>query len=165
MWKATALVGVIVLAAQGLPFQRAHAQGFSCAASADTARDWPEIAGLIDPTTGRTADGRVASLVQRYQANGIDSAVIVNRLVNAYCTGIAQISGVSDIQRADLTRRFARQVTGYVYAGASLGQISILVDVPMGQALLDRVDAAASTKGVSQDQWITDAVEKALGTK
>ncbi|MET0742481.1 MAG: hypothetical protein ABWY78_03845 [Microvirga sp.] len=163
MWKATALVAVIVLAVPGFPSQGARAQGLTCAASADTARDWPAIAGLIDPTTGRTADARVAALVQQYQTNGLDGAVIVNRLVNAYCTGIAGISGVSDSQRAELTRRFARQVTGYVYAGAPLGQISILVDVPLSQAVLDRVDAAASAKGVSQDRWIADAIEKTLG--
>jgi hypothetical protein len=162
MWKATALVGVMVLAAQGQLVQGAQAQGFTCAATADTAKDWPAIAGLIDPTTGRTGDRRVATLVQQYQSSGIDSAAIVNRLVNAYCTGIAGISGVSDVQRADLTRRFARQVTGYVYAGASMGQISILVDVPMSQEMLDRVGAAASAKGISQDRWITDALEKSL---
>jgi len=32
----------------------------------------------------------------------------------------------------------------------------------MSQELLDRVGAAASAKGVSQDQWITDAIEKSL---
>lgn len=164
MRKSAALVCIIVLAGLGLSVQDARAQGFSCTAPAGNVNEWPAIAGLIDQTTGRTADSRVAALVQQYQSSSIGSADIVNRLVTAYCTDIAKIAGLSAGQRGELTRRFARQVTGYVYADASLGQISILIDVPLSQELLDRVDAAASAKRIPQDQWIKDAIEKGLST-
>ncbi|MBM6595464.1 hypothetical protein [Microvirga pudoricolor] len=162
MKKSRALLGAMALIASGLPVQGTFAQGFSCKSATDAGKDAPALTGLIDQRTGRTSDARVAALVQQYQSNGIGSGDIVNRLVNGYCVNVAGIGGLSDRQKAELTRQFARQVTGYVYADASLGPISILVDVPLSQEMLDRVDASASAKGVSQGQWIRDAVEKAL---
>jgi len=89
-------------------------------------------------------------------------ALIVDHLVGAYCPLVANDGSLSDKQKADRVRRFARQVTGLAYQTSDQGELDVLVDVPLMPTLLGQVDQAAAGAGMSRDAWIERAIKQQL---
>jgi hypothetical protein len=94
--------------------------------------------------------------------SGMKPALIVDHLVGAYCPLVASDGNLSDKQKADRVRRFARQATGLAYGQPDLGELDVLVDVPLTPALLGQVDQAAGRAGMSRDAWIEQAIKQSL---
>jgi hypothetical protein len=94
--------------------------------------------------------------------NGMKPALIVDHLVGAYCPLVANDGSLSDQQKADRVRRFARQVTGLAYGQSGQEELDVLVDVPLMPALLGQVDQVAGRAGMSRDAWIEQAIKQSL---
>ena len=71
-------------------------------------------------------------------------------VVSAYCPLAANDGSLTDQQKADRVRRFARQVTGLAYGSSDQGELDVLVDVPLMPTLLGQVDQAAAGAGMSR---------------
>jgi hypothetical protein len=48
------------------------------------------------------------------------------------------------------------------YGQPDLGELDVLVDVPLTPALLGQVDQAAGRAGMSRDAWIEQAIKQSL---
>ena len=112
--------------------------------------------------TDLTADNRVGELVANLRKSGMKPALIVDHLVGAYCPLAANDGSLSDKQKADRVRRFARQVTGLAYGQPGQDELDVLVDVPLTPTLLGQVDQAAAGAGMSRDAWIERAIKQRL---
>ena len=109
-----------------------------------------------------TAGNRVSELVADLRKSGMKPALIVDHLVGAYCPLVANDGSLSDKQKADRVRRFARQVTGLAYGPSGQDELDVLVDVPLTPTLLGQVDQAAAGAGMSRDAWIERAIKQQL---
>jgi hypothetical protein len=94
--------------------------------------------------------------------SGMKPALIVDHLVGAYCPLVANDGSLSDKQKADRVRRFARQVTGLAYGQSGQDELDVLVDVPLMPTLLSQVEQAAAGAGISRDAWIERAIKQQL---
>jgi len=108
------------------------------------------------------AESRIGDLVADLRKNGMKPALIVDSLVAAYCPRVASDASLSDAQKADLVRRFARQVTGVAFGQPGQGELDVLVDVPLAPNLLRQVEQAAAGAGMSRDAWIERAIKQQL---
>jgi hypothetical protein len=104
-----------------------------------------------------TASNRLSELMADLRKDGMKPALIVDHLVSAYCPLVANDSSLSDKQKADRMRRFARQVTGLAYGPSGQEELDVLVEVPLVLTLLGQLDQAAGRAGLSRDAWIERA--------
>ena len=143
----------------------AHGAGFVCAykEAPDAPKNMAPVTGLTEDMTQAEARQRLAELVGDLTVAKMPPALIVDHLVWAYCPLVANDKALSDAQKTARLRRFAAQVAGIVYAPASETELDILVDMPVAPALLDQIDKAAKADGLSRDEWLGLAIEKALG--
>ena len=95
----------------------ADAAAFTCpeTVTSDAPRNAPPLSDLYSGATDLTAGNRVGELVADLRKSGMKPALIVDHLVGAYCPLAANDGSLSDKQKADRVRRFARQVTGLAY--------------------------------------------------
>jgi hypothetical protein len=142
----------------------ADAAGFTCpdTVTSDAPRNASALSDLYSGATDLTAGNRVGELVADLRKNGMKPALIVDHLVGAYCPLAANDGSLSDQQKADRVRRFARQVTGLAYGQSGQDELDVLVDVPLMPALLGQVDQAAGRAGLSRDAWIEWAIKQSL---
>ncbi len=142
----------------------ADAAAFTCPGTmtSDAPRNAPPLSDLYSGATDLTADNRVGELVADLRKSGMKPALIVDHLVGAYCPLAANDGGLSDKQKADRVRRFARQVTGLAYGPSGQEELDVLVDVPLTPTLLGQVDQAAAGAGMSRDAWIERAIKQRL---
>ena len=142
----------------------ADAAAFTCpeAVTLDAPGNTPSVSGPFSGATDLTAGNRVSELVTDLRKTGMKPALIVDRLVGAYCPLVANDGSLSDKQKADRVRRFARQVTGLAYGTSDQGELDVLVDVPLMPTLLGQVDQAAAGAGMSRDAWIERAIKQQL---
>ena len=142
----------------------ADAATFTCpeTVTSDVPGDASPLSGLFSGATDLTASNRVSELVTDLRKTGMKPALIVDRLVGAYCPLVANDGSLSDKQKADRVRRFARQVTGLAYGPSDQGELDVLVDVPLMPTLLGQVDQAAAGAGMSRDAWIERAIKQQL---
>ena len=82
--------------------------------------------------------------------------------MGAYCPLAANDGSLSDKQKADRVRRFARQVTWLAYGASDQDELDFLVEVPLMPTLLGQVDQAAARAGISRDAWIARALKQQL---
>jgi hypothetical protein len=115
-------------------------------------------AGATDVTAGN----RLNELMADLRRSGMKPALIVDHLVGTYCPLVANDGSLSDKQKADRVRRFARQVTGLAYGQSGQDELDVLVDVPLMPSLLSQVDQAAAVAGISRDAWIERAINRQL---
>ena len=142
----------------------ADAATFTCpeTVTSDAPGNASPLSGLFSGATDLTADNRVGELVANLRKSGMKPALIVDHLVGAYCPLAANDGSLSDKQKADRVRRFARQVTGLAYGPSGQDQLDILVEVPLMPTLLGQVDQAAAKAGLSRDAWIERAIKQQL---
>jgi hypothetical protein len=142
----------------------ANAAGFTCpdTVTSDAPRNASPLSDLYSGATDLTAGNRLGELMADLRKSGMKPALIVDHLVGAYCPLVASDGNLSDKQKADRVRRFARQATGLAYGQPDLGELDVLVDVPLTPALLGQVDQAAGRAGMSRDAWIEQAIKQSL---
>ena len=153
------LVGSWIVAAPG------HAANVLCPTAPNDGTATDNFPGLFDPASGAPVSSRMAQVVSDLKSRGLSSGTIVDRLVGAYCPAIAAQSDLSDDQKTNLVRRFARQAISYVYSGTPSGETSVIIDVTLSPDLLDQVEDAAKAGKMNRDAWITAAIVKALSPK
>ncbi|MCE4224951.1 hypothetical protein HCU64_14405 [Methylobacterium sp. C25] len=107
------------------------------------------------------ANGGLREAVKRLKADGVSAGMIVDNAVAAYCPLVDGDDSLSLDRKREAVRRFASEITGYVY---DPGQTSdaIIVSLPLQTALSAQVDAAAAKAGQTRDEWLLDAVKKAI---
>ena len=149
-------IALTLVAAQARSQDVTGAGRFSCSGppASDASPDPASIKHLFDNITDAPDNKQVADVVAELRNQGLTPPTIVDHLVGAYCPSVAALAGLSDAEKTNLVRRFARQVTSYVYTFADVGELSILIDIPLSPALLDRIDQAAKEAKISRDQWI-----------
>jgi hypothetical protein len=142
----------------------ANAAGFTCpdTVTSDAPRNAPPPSDLYSGATDLTAGNRLGELMDDLRKSGMKPALIVDHLVGAYCPLVASDGSLSDQQKADRVRRFARQVTGLAYGQSGQEELDVLVEVPLTPALLGQVDQAAGRAGLSRDAWIERAIKQQL---
>ncbi|QRM29968.1 CopG family transcriptional regulator [Microvirga sp. VF16] len=89
-------------------------------------------------------------------------ALIVDHLIGAYCPLVAADGSLSDQQKADRVRRFARLVTGLAYVPANPDETDVLVQTALKPDLLNQIDEAAGRAGMTRDEWIERAIKSQL---
>ncbi|ANY80903.1 hypothetical protein BB934_23945 [Microvirga ossetica] len=142
----------------------ADAAAFTCpdTVTSDAPRNAPPLSDLYSGANNLAGGNRVGELVADLRKSGMKPALIVDHLVGAYCPLVANDGSLSDKQKADRVRRFARQVTGLAYGSSDQGELDVLVDVPLMPTLLGQVDQAAAGVGMSRDAWIERAIKQQL---
>ena len=115
--------------------------------------------------TDVTADKRLPILIYDMRQSGMSPSEMVDHLVGGYCPLVAAASGLTDQQKTQMVRRFARQVAGLAYVPSQQDETAILVDVPLPPTLFDEISQSASKAGISRDAWIENAVKRALATQ
>jgi len=142
----------------------ADAAAFTCpdTLTSDAPRNASSLSDLYSGATDLTAGNRLSELMADLRKTGMRPALIVDHLVGAYCPLAANDGSLSDKQKADRVRRFARQVTGLAYGQSGQDELDVLVDVPLAPTLLGQVDQAAGRAGMSRDAWIERAVKQQL---
>ncbi|ANY77213.1 hypothetical protein BB934_02445 [Microvirga ossetica] len=142
----------------------ADAAAFICpdTMTSDAPRNAPPLSDLYSGANNLAGGNRVGELVADLRKSGMKPALIVDHLVGAYCPLVANDGSLSDKQKADHVRRFARQVTGLAYGSSDQGELDVLVDVPLMPTLLGQVDQAAAGAGMSRDAWIERAIKQQL---
>ena len=142
----------------------ANAAAFTC--PDNTASDAPKtpspLNNLYSGANDITASNRLSELMTDLRTSGMKPALVVDHLVGAYCPLVAADSSLSDKQKADRVRRFARQVTGVAYGPSDQDEVDVLVEVPLMPALLGQIDQAAARAGISRDAWIERAIKQLL---
>ena len=142
----------------------ADAVTFTCpeTVTSDVPRNAPSLSDLYPGATDLTAGNHLNELMADLRKSGMKPALIVDHLVGAYCPLAANDGRLSDKQKADRVRRFARQVTGLAYGQSGQDELDVLVDVPLTPTLLGQVDQAAAGAGMSRDAWIERAIKQQL---
>jgi hypothetical protein len=140
----------------------ANAAAFTCpdTLTSDAPRNASPLSDLYSGATDLTAGNRLSELIADLRKTGMKPALIVEHLVGAYCPLAANDGSLSDKQKADRVRRFARQVTGLAYGQSGQDELDVLVDVPLTPTLLGQVDQAAGRAGLSRDAWIEQAIKQ-----
>jgi hypothetical protein len=164
--KARRMLSTILacIGASGLAFASATAAPLTCPAPTGPAalKDPSSLKDLYAGATDATADNRLNELMAAFRASGTKPAFIVDDLVSAYCPLVAADTSLSDEQKVDRVRRFARQVTGLAYGFPAPDEVEVLVDIPLAPSILGQVDQAAARAGMSRDAWLALAVKRSL---
>ena len=168
MMRIVLIAAISTALAATLPASEAAETGFVCpyAKAADAPKGAPTLtAEFFSGASDLTADKRLPILVNDLRNAGMSPAGIVDHLVGAYCPLVAANSGLTDGQKTQMVRRFARQVAGMAYVPSQQDETAILVDVPMPPDLFDQVNQAATKAGLSRDAWVDGAVRRALAAQ
>lgn len=128
-------------------------------------KDPSSLKDLYSEATDVTAGNRLNELMAAFRASGTKPAFIVDDLVSAYCPLVAADTSLSDQQKVDRVRRFARQVTGLAYGLSDPDEVDVLLEIPLAPALLSRIDQAAANAGTSRDAWIALAISQRLDSR
>ena len=88
----------------------ADAAAFTCpeTMTSDAPRNASPLSDLYSGANDVTASNRLSELMADLRMDGMKPALIVDHLVSAYCPLVADDSSLSDKQKADWIRRFAR---------------------------------------------------------
>lgn len=141
-----------------------HAAAFTCpdTVTSREPKTTSSLSALYAGADDVTASNRLSELMTDLRKSGMKPALIVDHLVGAYCPLVANDNSLSDKQRADRVRRFARQVTGLAYGPSDQDELDVLVEVPLMPTLLSQIDQAAAGAGISRDAWIERAIKQQL---
>lgn len=127
-------------------------------------KDWPVAIADIQSRlpTGDVIDEAVklSESVAILRDAGVNRPMILDYLIAAYCPMVAGESGLSDAQKTERLRIFARNVTEVVYQLAD--ENSVIIDVPMSPETLVLVRQQATDAKQPVSIWIRETVAKAL---
>ena len=142
----------------------ADAAAFTCPETMmpDAPRNSSPLSDLYSGANDVTASNCLSEVVADLRKDGMKPALIVDHLVSADCPLVANDSSLSDKQKADRMRRFARQVTGLAFGPSGQDELDVLVEVPLAPTLLGQADQAAGRVGLSRGAWIERAIKQQL---
>jgi hypothetical protein len=142
----------------------AGAAGFTCPDTIATAMPGtaPPLPDLYSGADDVTAGNRLGELMADLRKSGMKPALIVDRLMGAYCPLVAADSTLSDKQKTDRVLRFVQLVTGLAYRSSDPDEVGVLVQTALTPALLSQVDQAGGRAGLSRDEWIERAIRQTL---
>lgn len=111
----------------------APAAGFTCpfAKAADAPKGAPPLNEFFSGATDVTADKRLGDIMYELRRSGMTSALIVDHLVSSYCPLVEADKGLSDAQKTEVVRRFARHVAGLAFFSPGSDALEVYVDVPL----------------------------------
>jgi hypothetical protein len=164
MLRRILLITLTCIGASGGLMTAIAAAPLTCpdAMGSTAANDPSALKTLYSGATDSTASNRLSELITASLRSGIKPLAIVNELVSGYCPLVAADPSLSDKQKVDRVRRFARQVTGLAYTPSDSDEVEVLVDIPVAPSVLNQVDQAASRAGMSRDAWIERAIGQQL---
>ena len=141
----------------------ANAASLDCKAPAG-GKDWPVALTELQSKlpTGDVLDQAVklGDGVALLRDAGVSTPMIVDYLIAAYCPTVATESGLSDAQKTQKMRIFARNVTDTVYQFAD--ESEVIIDVPLSPETLDMVRKQAAEAKQPVATWISETVAKAV---
>lgn len=142
----------------------ANAAGLTCpfTRAADAPKGAPPLSEFFTQATDVPISSRLGGLVAALRQSGMTPASIVDHLVGAYCPLVAANGSLSETQKTDIVRRFARHVAGLAYVPPGSDELEVLVDLPLVPQLLDQIDMMAKKAGISRDTWIERAINRQL---
>jgi hypothetical protein len=130
--------------------------------SSDAPGSTPAVADLFSGASDVTAGNRLGELVADLRRSGTRPALIADRLIGAYCPLVAADGSLSEKQKTDRVRDFARQVTALAYVPGDGTDLEVLVTIPLAPALLGKIDEAAVKAGLTRDTWIERVIQQQL---
>jgi len=163
--KRVVLAALVSVAGVGGPLlASARAAGFACPDSIAAAMPGtaPSLLDLYSGADDVTAGNRLEELMVDLRKSGMKPALIVDRLIGAYCPLVAADDNLSDKQKTDRVRRFAHVVTALAYEPSDPDEVEVLVQTTLTPGLLSQVDQAAGRAGISRDEWIERAITQQL---
>lgn len=119
-----------------------------------------EIAALIPAGDALDDPTRLNAAVATLRQKGVSEALIIDRLIGAYCPLVSANSSLTQAQQTAKVRRFAARVAHTVYSLDSAEEI--ILDVPFAPAAVDAINARAGAAGMSPENWVADAIGKVL---
>jgi hypothetical protein len=120
------------------------------------------LSDLYSGANDVTAGNRLGELMTDLRRSGMKPALIVDHLIGAYCPLVAADGTLSDQQKSDRVRRFARLVTGLAYVPTNPDEVDVLVQTALTPDLLRQIDEAAGRAGLTRDEWIERAIDRQL---
>ena len=163
--RQSLLVALVSVAGFGsLPMASADAATFTCpdTMAADRPGAASSLSELYAGADDITARDQLGELMADLRKSGMKPVLIVDHLIGAYCPLVAADTILSDKQKADRVRQFARLVTGLAYVPSDLDEVDILVQTALPPDLLSQVDQAAGRAGLSRDEWIERSIKQQL---
>ena len=163
--RQSLLVALVSVAGFGSSLMAsAHAATFTCpdTMAADRPGAASSLSELYAGANDITARNRLGELMTDLRKSGMKPALIVDHLIGAYCPLVAADAILSDKQKADRVRRFARLVTGLAYVPLDPDEVDVLVQTALPPDPLSQVDEAAGRAGRSRDEWIERSIKRQL---
>ena len=93
---------------------------------------------------------------------GLSRTLIADHLIGAYCPTVARSSTLSDAEKAEDVRLYAKRITALVYGQDHISDI--ILNVPLQPSVADLVTHAAQESGVSEEKWLSTTIESAVQT-
>jgi hypothetical protein len=119
-----------------------------------------EIEKLLPPGDAMDDPDRLNASIDAFRKAGISQIRIVDHLIGAYCPTVAAERDVSDVEKTGKVRRYASRIAALVYRTEN--EIAIILDVPLKPETVDTVDARAKSSGLTTQEWLSRAIEKAV---
>jgi hypothetical protein len=116
-----------------------------------------EIDALIPVRNAFEDVAKLNAAVMALRQQGVSQPIIVNRFITAYCPIVAAETTLNDAQKTALVRRFAARIVRTVYSLDN--EEEVILDVPFQPAVIDAINAKASTAGVSPEEWVANAID------
>ncbi|WP_244540291.1 hypothetical protein [Kaistia soli] len=136
------------------------AAAFECPTKPLEAADAARIKLLL-PNGDAFADvSRLNAAVDDLKTEGVLSAILIDKLISAFCGEVATESCLSDAAKITAVMRFAGRVARTVYALQDADEI--ILDVAFPPSVVDALSERSKASGVSPDSWIRTAVDAAL---
>jgi hypothetical protein len=140
----------------------ADAATFTCPDTLAIDKPGASLSNLYAGANDVTASNRLGELMADLRKSGMKPALIVDHLIGAYCPLVEADASLSDKQKADRVRRFARLVTALAYVPSDPDEVDVLIQTPLPPSLLSQVDQAAGRAGLSRDEWIERSIKQQL---
>lgn len=134
--------------------------GFQCPAKPLEAPRDARVQAALPSGDGLDKVEALNTAVATLRGEGVNPILIIDGLIAAYCPTVAALPQLTDAQKNMRVTRFAARVTRTVYALDSADMV--ILDVSLPPAVVDSINAKASAAGISSEDWIRGAVDKAL---
>jgi hypothetical protein len=119
-----------------------------------------QIKRLLPNVTAMTDVEKLSATIASFRRDGMQRSLIIDHLVGAYCPMIAREVPLTAAEKTALVQRFTGQVTMLVYSLES--DQDIIINVPLTPYIVDAVNTAAKTQGLSTTAWIAMTIDNAL---
>jgi hypothetical protein len=141
----------------------ANAAGLDCKEPAG-GKDWPVAMTDIQAKLpkGDVLDDpiQLGESVAVLRDAGVSTPLILDYLIAAYCPMVAAEQGLTDAQKTEKMRIFARNLTDVVYQFAD--ETSVIIDVPFSPDTMVQIREKAAAAKQPVATWVRETVAKSL---